>query len=156
MPRRLPASTFSAWRRSTLRRGPVLALAECCRADTPLGSLSNVSRSRQTTDRHSRFVSQVADADSSRSATLAPAHFPTPPPCAWARGYFDELTGPVAEGGTGRRNKTPIPQLGGIREGNRGCVRMSSPRRTARGRNYARPIRHSVGRSVALNGNYLP
>ena len=42
------------------------------------------------------------------SPALAPAHFPHAPPCAWARGYFDGLTGPVAEGGTGRRNKTPV------------------------------------------------
>ena len=48
---------------------------------------------------------------------MAPAHFPTPPPCAWTRGYLDELTGPVAESGTGRRNNTPIPQLGAYAKG---------------------------------------
>src|SRR5258708_9343787 len=31
---------------------------------------------------------------------------------------------------------------------------MSSPRRTARGKYYARPIRHSEDRKVALNRNY--
>ncbi len=41
-----------------------------------------------------------------RSAHVGPGALPHTPPCAWARGYFDGLTGPVAEGGTGRRNKT--------------------------------------------------
>jgi hypothetical protein len=64
------------------------------------------------------LLSEVADPDSSErvSQTLAPAHFPHAPPCAWARGYFDGLTGPVAEGGTGRRDKTLNPPSGGIRK----------------------------------------
>ena len=66
---------------------------------------------------------------------------------------FDGIPGPVAEGGTGRRNKTPIPRQGGTTDGDRGRVRMSLPRRTAREIDYARPIRHSVDRKVALNRN---
>src|SRR6266849_9630287 len=82
---------------------------------------------------------------------VGPGAFPHTPPCAWARGYFDGSTRSRAEGGTGRRNKTPIP--GGHHEGDRGRVRMSSPRRTARGSHTARPIGHSVGRKVAINWN---
>ena len=71
------------------------------------------------------LLSAVADADSPEtiSPALAPAHFPHTPPCAWARGYFDELTGPAAEDGTGRRNKTQIPLRGHTREGDQGHVR---------------------------------
>ena len=51
--------------------------------------------------------SHVADADSpGDQPSVGPGALPHTPPCAWARGYFDGLTGPVAEGGTGRRNKT--------------------------------------------------
>jgi hypothetical protein len=54
------------------------------------------------------LLSEVADADSPEtiSPALAPAHFPHTPPCARAPGYYDGHTRPVAEGGTGRRNKT--------------------------------------------------
>jgi hypothetical protein len=88
------------------------------------------------------------------SPALAPAHFPTPLRAPGPAATSTELTGPVAEGGTGRRNKTQIPLRGHTREGDKGRARMSSPRRTARGRNYARPIRHSEDRKVALNRNY--
>src|SRR6267378_2316229 len=37
-------------------RSGITELAECCRAATPLASLSNVSRSRPTTDQHRCFV----------------------------------------------------------------------------------------------------
>jgi hypothetical protein len=34
-------------------------MAECCGADTPLRSLSNVSRSRQTTGQHGRLLAKL-------------------------------------------------------------------------------------------------
>ncbi len=70
------------------------ARAGCCAADTLPTSLSKASRSRQTTDQHRCFCSRAADADSSETIgpALPPAHFPTPPPCAWGRGYFDGST----------------------------------------------------------------
>jgi hypothetical protein len=41
----------------------------------------------------SLFCCHVADADSPETISpLAPAHFPLPTPCAWARGYFDGNT----------------------------------------------------------------
>ena len=71
------------------------------------------------------LLSEVVDRDSSEgSAKRWPRRTsPHTPPCAWARGYFDGLTGPVAEGGTGRRNKTKIPLRGHTREGDQGRVR---------------------------------
>ena len=61
---------------------------------------------------------------------VGPGAFPHTPPRAGARGYFDGTHRSRAEGGTGPRSKTPIP--GGHREGDRGGVRVSLPRRTAR------------------------
>jgi hypothetical protein len=57
-------------------------------------------------------------------------------------------TGPDVE----TRPKSPS---GGIRaKGTKVACGMSSPRKTARGRYYARPIRHSVDQKVAPNKNY--
>src|SRR5258708_6338502 len=129
-------------------------LAECCGAATPLASLWNVSRSRPTTDQHRCFVAAwLMLILRKRSAPVGPARFPTPLRAPGPAATSTEIPGPLAEGGTGRRDKTPIPRLGGTREGDRGRVRMSSPRRTARGRYHARRIRHSVGRKMALNWN---
>ena len=103
------------------------------------------------------LLSEVADADSPEtiSLALAPAHFPHTPPCAWARGYFDELTGPAAEDGTGPSIQDPNPPTqGAYAKGTEVACGMSSPRRTARGRYYARLIRHSEDLKVALNWHY--
>ena len=68
---------------------------------------------------------RVADADSPETIgpALAPAHFPTPLHAPGARGYFDGSTRSRAEGGTGRRNKTPIPQ-GASKRGPRSRARI--------------------------------
>jgi hypothetical protein len=104
------------------------------------------------------LLSEVVDRDSSEriSQTLAPAHFPHTPPCAWARGYFDGLTGPVLRAGPDVETRPKSPS-GGIRarETQVACG-MSSPRRTARGKYYVRPIRHSEDRKMALHKESLP
>ena len=87
---------------------------------------------------------------------VGPGAFPHTPPRAWARGYFDELIRSRAEGGGQTVETGPPSPDKRHQEGDRGRVRMSSPRGTARGRHVARPIRLSVGRRVALNRNYLP
>ena len=118
-------------------------------------------RTRRETDRQQAgtvvLSSDVADADSPvRSARRWPWRISPHPSSAWARGYFDELIRSRAEGG-GRTVETGPPSPDKRhQEGDRGRVRMSSPRGTARGRHVARPIRLSVGRRVALNRNYLP
>jgi len=62
--------------------------------------------------------------------TLAPAHFPTPLRAPGPAATSTEIPGPVAEGGTGRRNKTPIPRLGGTTKGTEvacGCPHRVEP-----------------------------
>ena len=137
--------------------GKIADLGDCCRADTPIRSLSDVSRSRQTIGQHGRFVRQAADADSSRDQpgvgpwriSQYPLHAPGAP-----RLTSTELTGPVAEGGTGSSKQDLNPPQGAYtRRGPRS--RAEYPNHVEpHGRYYARPIRHSVDRKVALNRNY--
>jgi len=71
------------------------------------------------------LLSEVADGDSADaiSPALAPGAFPNPPRARGPAATPTELTGPVAEDGTGRRNKTQIPLRGHTREGDQGRVR---------------------------------
>jgi len=99
----------------------------------------------------------VADADSSRDQpgvgpwriSQYPLHAPGAP-----RLTSTELTGPVAEGGTGSSKQDLNPPQGAYtRRGPRS--RAEYPNHVEpHGRHYARPIRHSVDRKVALNRNY--
>jgi hypothetical protein len=95
------------------------------------------------------LLHQVADADSpARSARRWPRRIFPMPFRAGAHDCFDENRRSHAEGGTGRRNKTPaLPRR--HREGDRGRVRASLARRTARGRHHDEAIWHSAGRKVA-------
>jgi hypothetical protein len=103
------------------------------------------------------LLSEVAGRDSAEaiSPALAPGAFPTPPPRAWGPAATSTdspvpllRTGPDVE----TRPKSPS---GGIRAKEiKVACGMSSPRRTARGTYYARPIGHSEDRKVALNRNY--
>src|SRR5262249_42585730 len=87
---------------------------------------------------------------------VGPGAFPHTPPAPGPAATSTNSSGPVLEGG-GRTVETGPPSPDKRhQEGDRGRVRMSSPRGTARGRHVARPIRLSVGRRVALNRNYLP
>jgi len=84
-----------------------------------------------------------------------PAHFPIPPPRAWGPAATStELTGPVAEGGTGSSKQDLNPPQGAYtRRGPRS--RAEYPNHVEpHERYYAQPIRHSVDRKVALNRNY--
>jgi hypothetical protein len=132
---------------------------DCCRADTSLRSLSNVSRSRPTSDRRSRFVTGSADRDSAEAIgpALAPGAFPTPPPRAWGPAATS-TDSPVPLLRTGSDVETrPKSPSGGIRAKEiKVACGMSSPRRTARGKYYAQPIGHSEDRKVAVNRNYCP
>src|SRR5712671_2226888 len=103
------------------------------------------------------LLSEVADRDSAEaiSPALAPGAFPTPPPRAWGPAATStELTGPVAEGGTGSSKQDLNPPQGAYtRRGPRS--RAEYPNHAEpHGRYYARPIRHSVGRKMVLNRNY--
>jgi hypothetical protein len=107
-------------------------LAECCGADTPPASLSNVSRSRPTTDQHHCFVAaRLMQILRKRSAHVGPGALPhTPLRAPGPAATSTEIPGPVAEGGTGRRNKTPIPPLGGTTKGTEvtcGCPHRVEP-----------------------------
>src|SRR5260370_31776800 len=128
------------------------SVAKCCRTDTPLASSSNVSRSRPTTDPHGCFVTRAADDSPEVTSPRWPRRVSQHPPRAWARGYFDGLTGPVLRAGPDVETRPHSPS-GGYAKGNRGRVRMSSPRPAARRTHNARPIRHSVGRKVAIHWN---
>jgi hypothetical protein len=125
---------------------------ECCRLDTPLASSSNVSRSRPTTDPHGCFVTVQLMILRKRSAPRwAPAHFPTPStrlgPRPLRRSHRSR-----AEGGTGLSRLDPNPPQGATRRGRRSRADVITRTATRRGHN-ARPIRHSVGRKVAINWN---
>ena len=110
----------------------ILLQSQCCTADTLPASLSNVSRTRPTKDRHRRFVTAwpILLLRKRIGPSLAPAHFPTPLHALGPAATSTELTGPVLRAGPDCRNKTPVPR--GHREGDRGGVRVSLPRRTAR------------------------
>jgi hypothetical protein len=128
----------------------------CCGADTPLRSLSNVSRSRPTTDQPRCFVAawpmlilQKASARR-RPRRTSPIPLRAPGPAATST----DSPVPLLRAGPDVETR-PKSLSGGIRaKGTKVACGMSSPRRTARRRYYARPIRHSVGRKMALNRNY--
>ena len=143
-----------AWPNSRLFEGRACRerrMAWCCRSDTPPASLLKVSRSRPTTDQHRCFVAAWLMLILPKRSARWPRRISRPLHAPGPAATSTEIPGPVAEGGTGRRNKTPIPRQGGTTDGDRGRVRMSLPRRTARGRYNTRPIRHSVGRKMVLN-----
>src|SRR5258708_8657196 len=109
-----------------------------------------MSRTRPTTDPHVCFVTARLTILRKRiSPALAPAHFPTPStrlgPRLLRRSHRSR-----AEGGTGRRNKTPISSRG-QREGDRDRVRMSSPPTPPPRPPTPRPITHPVPRQLASN-----
>jgi hypothetical protein len=128
-----------------------LPLAECCRADTPLASLRNVSRRRLTTDQPGRFVTPrwltlILRCDRPVVGLSALRHAPP----ALGPMTMSTVPGPVLRdlsNGTGNRTRPRSP--GGIEKGNEIHMRLSSPRRTARGRHHDEAIWHSVGRKVA-------
>jgi hypothetical protein len=93
----------------------------------------------------------MADADfSEASARRWPRRISRPPSTRLGpAAIFDGRTRSRAEGGTGRRHKTKSPR--GIAKGTEVACGTSSPRRTARGSNYARLIRHSVGQKASKN-----
>jgi hypothetical protein len=139
----------SSDRRQTERR-------QCCTADTPPRSLSNVSRSRPTTDQPRCFVAArlmlILRKGSAKRwpRRTSPTPLRAPGPAATSTDSLAPLlrTGPDVE----TRPKSPS---GGIRAKEiKVACGMYSPRKTARGRYYAWPIRHSEDRKVALNRNY--
>ena len=72
------------------------------------------------------LLSEVADHDSAEaiSPALAPGAFPNTPPRAWGPAATStELTGPVAEGGTGPSKQDPNLLRGHTRERDQGRVR---------------------------------
>ncbi len=93
----------------------------------------------------------MADADSlARSAVVGLSAFPHAPPHAGADDYFDGRPGPVLRdlgNGTGDQQDPGPPKR--HHEGDRGRLRASSLRRTARGRYDAGAVGHSVGGKVA-------
>ena len=127
-------------------------VAECCRPDTPLASLSKVSRRRPTTDRHGRFVTPrwltlIPRCD---RPVVGPSAFPHAPPRAGANDYFDERPGPVLRdlgNGTGDSTRPPSPQEASRRGPESRAALI--PCRTAREGNNGGPIRLSIGRKVA-------
>src|SRR5216683_6199346 len=87
------------------------SLCTCCGADTPLASLSNVSRSRPTTDPRCRFAAAWPMLDSLETiGRRRPRRISQHPPRAGARGYFDGTHRSRAEGGTGLSKQDPNPQ----------------------------------------------
>ena len=108
---------------------------------------------KPTDNRPARLLSYRAADDSPEAISPRwPRRISQHPPRAWARGYFDGLTGPVLRAGPDVETRPHSPS-GGYAKGNRGRVRMSSPRTAARRMHNARPIRHSVGRKVAIHWN---
>jgi hypothetical protein len=92
----------------------------CCAADTPPTSLSEASRSRQTTDQRRCFVAAwlmlILQKRSARRCP--PAHFPTPPPCAWGpRLLRRKYPVPVLRAGTGLSQQDPYPPTRGTTKG---------------------------------------
>src|SRR5712671_3118555 len=102
------------------------------------------------------LLSEVADRDSAEaiSPALAPGAFPTPPRAWGPAATSTDSPVPLLRTGPDVETRPKSPS-GGIRAKEiKVACGMSSPRRTARGKFYARPIRHSVDRKVALNRNY--
>ncbi len=130
-------------------------VAECCRADTPPRSLSNMSRSRPTTDQPRCFVAArlmlILRKGSARRwpRRTSPTPLRAPGPAATS------TDSPVPLLRTGLDVETrPKSPSGGIRAKEiKVACGMCSRRKTARGRYYARRIRHSEDRKVALNRN---
>src|SRR5712671_4715249 len=88
------------------------------------------------------------------SPALAPAHFPTPHRAPGPAVTSTDSPVPLLRTGPDVETRPKSPS-GGIRaKGTKVACGMSSPRRTTRGKYYARPIRHSEDRKVALNRNY--
>ena len=127
------------------------SVAKCCRADTQLASSSNVSRSRPTTGPHGCFVTARLMILRKRSAPRWPRRVSQHPPRAWARGYFDGSHRSRAEGETGPSKQDPNPPQGATRRGPRRADVITAHSRTQA--DNARPIRHSVGRKVAIHWN---
>jgi len=102
------------------------------------------------------LLSEVADRDSAEaiSPALAPGAFPTPPRAWGPAATSTDSPVPLLRTGPDVETRPKSPS-GGIRAKEiKVACGMSSPRRTARGKYYARPIRHSEDRKVALNRNY--
>src|SRR5216684_9376307 len=89
---------------------------------------------KPTDNRPARLLSYRAADDSPEAISPRwPRRISQHPPRAWARGYFDGLTGPVLRAGPDVETRPHSPS-GGYAKGNRGRVRMSSPRTAARRR----------------------
>jgi hypothetical protein len=135
-----------------LMRSPLAQ--RCCRTDTLPTSLSNLSRRRQTRGLHPCFVvAWLMLVLRKRSAPRWPGALPhtplrAPGPAATAT----EVPGPHAEGRDRTFPTRPHPPTRGTTKGT-GVASGSLPRGTARSKDYAWPIRHSVGRKAALNWN---
>jgi hypothetical protein len=102
------------------------------------------------------LLSEVADRDSAEaiSPALAPGAFPTPPRAWGPAATSTDSPVPLLRTGPDVETRPKSPS-GGIRAKEiKVACGMSSPRRTARGTYYARPIGHSEDRKVALNRNY--
>jgi hypothetical protein len=84
---------------------------------------------------------------------MPPAHFPTPLQRLGPAATSTEVPGPRAEGKDRTFTTRPQSPDKGHHEGDRGHERMSYRVDTARGRDYAWPVRHSVDRKVALSWN---
>jgi hypothetical protein len=125
----------------------------CCSADTAPASLSIASTIRPTKGRHACFVNVWPMLIvRKRSPAVGPGAFPDPPPRAWGpRRFSTAEPGPVLRAGPDVDTRPKSPR--GIAKGTEVACGTSSPRRTARGSNYARLIRHSVGQKVANNWN---
>jgi hypothetical protein len=129
------------------------AAAWCCSADTLLASLSIASTIRPTKGRNACFVNVWPMLIvRKRPPAVGPGAFPDPPPRAWGpRRFSTEEPGPVLRAGPDADTRPRSPR--GIAKGTEVACGTSSPRRTARGSNYARLIRHSVGQKVANTWN---
>src|SRR5215468_10086884 len=92
---------------------------QCCTADTPLRSFSNVSRSRPTTDQPRCFVDTWLMLILRKGSAQCWPRRTSPHPSVrlGPRGYFDGLTGPVAEGGTGLSKQDLNPPQGAYARG---------------------------------------
>ncbi len=95
----------------------ILLQSQCCTADTLPASLSNVSRTRPTKDRHRRFVTAwpILLLRKRIGPSLAPAHFPTPLHALGPAATSTELTGPVLRAGPDLEARPQSP--GGIVKG---------------------------------------
>jgi hypothetical protein len=116
-----------------------------------------VKRVEKPTDNESASLlcCRVADADSPETISPRWPRRTSPHPSVrlGPRLLRRKYPVPLLRAGPDTETRPQSPGLGGTREGDRGRVRMSLPRRTARGRYYEWPIRHSVGRKMAFNGN---